>query len=124
MPTARAAKLMLLVIGAAPVLAGCGHIQAVGRARVVQLALSEYRLSPGALRMRSGPITLVVRDFGQLAHNLAIRRGTTTIAETPPIQPGMSVTLSASLIPGSYTLSSTLFDDQSLGIRGKLTVTS
>lgn len=86
------------------------------------MAESEYRLSPGALRVRQGPLTLVVHDFGRLAHNFAVLRGQATVAETAPIQPGSSLTLSIYLGPGTYVLASTLFDDQSLGIRGKLTV--
>ena len=108
----------------AATIAGCGHAQSVGRARIVQVAEAEYRLSPDALKLRQGPITLVVHDFGRLAHNLAVLDGATTVAETAPIPPGTSVTLAVYLAPGTYTLASTLLDDQSLGIRGKLTVIS
>lgn len=115
---------LLLAGCAAAALAACGHTRSVSRARIAQISETEYRLSPGSLRVSQGPVTLVVHDFGRLAHNLAVIRGPAAVAETAPIQPGGSVTLSIYLAPGSYMLASTLFDDQSLGIHGKLTVTS
>jgi hypothetical protein len=116
-------RLPVLVALCAVALAGCAHTEALGRARVAQVVLSEYGLSPPALRMGTGPITFVIHDFGRLAHNLAVRRGSRTLAQTPPIRPGMTVTLSVYLRPGTYTLASTLFEDESLGIHGRLTVT-
>jgi len=126
MPPVRAAKATALAVCALSALAataGCGQAQRVGRSRLVQVALTEYRLSPAALRVRRGPLTLVVHDFGRLAHNLAVLRGATTVAETPPIQPGSGVTLAVWLAPGTYTLASTLLDDEALGMHGKLAVT-
>jgi hypothetical protein len=43
---------------------------------------------------------------------------------TPPIWPGATRQLSVTLVPGTYTLASTLFSDQALGEFGTLTVTS
>ena len=45
-------------------------------------------------------------------------------AETPPIAPGSSALLAVDLVRGSYEMASNLFDDQSLGTYGTLTVTA
>ena len=114
---------MLSVVLLAPTLAACGHVTRAGHSRIVQVALSEYRLAPQRLEAPSGPLTLVAHNFGHLVHNLAVMRGARTVEETAPIAPGQTRTLTVDLAPGRYTVSSNLFDDQALGAYGALTVT-
>lgn len=117
----RAGAIALATAGLA--LGGCGHVETVGRSRAIQVALTEFRLSPRTLRMAPGPITLLVHNFGRLTHNLAVlRRDSTVVQETPPIAPGAGAVLTVDLPPGRYVLASTLFDDRSLGDNGAIVV--
>lgn len=103
---------------------GCSHPQVVGRERIFQLALTEYRVIPGSVRAKSGPLTILAHNYGRLTHNLAISRNGKVMAETKPLWPGASAVLTVALPAGRYAMGSTLFDDQALGEYGTLTVTS
>lgn len=118
-PGCRVAALLL----AAALLAGCGETRTVGPTRIVQVALTEYRLSPRSLTARPGSLTLVVHNYGRLTHNLAVLGARDlVIGETPPIVPGSSAVLAVTVGYGHYALASTLFDDRSLGVVGTLAV--
>jgi hypothetical protein len=105
-------------------IAGCSHTVVVGADRSLQVGLTEYRIVPQRVRVRTGALTLVVENDGRLTHNLAILSNGAIVQETPPIPPGASAELAVALAPGSYLLSSTLFADRALGEYGTLTVTS
>jgi hypothetical protein len=104
-------------------LAGCGGgTLAVGGTRVLHLALSEYRIRPSAATAPAGRLTLRVRNFGRLSHDLAIIGDGRTLASTQPLPPGAEATLTVSLAPGSYMLQSTLDSDATLGATATLRV--
>ena len=124
MRSRRAVKVCLLLAALWALPAACGRTTTVGRARSIQVTLSEYRLAPQKLHATAGPLTIVAHNFGRLVHNLAITQGGRLQAETAPIRPGGSVILSLYLPAGGYVLASNLLDDQSLGIYGTLTVSS
>jgi hypothetical protein len=69
-------------------------------------------------------VTLVARNLGRLTHNFLVRQGSTNVAVTKAIPPGSSATLAVDLAPGRYTIASSLFDDQALGLYGSLTVSA
>ena len=119
----------LLLIGAAlsalaGAIAGCSQTVDVGSARMLRLALSEYRVTPQSVLAEPGQLTLVVANDGRLTHNLAITRGGKVISQTPPIPPGESMDLIVYLGRGSYVMTSTLFSDRALGEYGTLNVSS
>ncbi|MGI8864016.1 MAG: cupredoxin domain-containing protein [Solirubrobacteraceae bacterium] len=110
--------LMLMVA-----LTGCGHTQQVGSDHTLSVALTEYRLNPESARVASGPLTLVVRNFGRLTHNLVISMNGQPTASTRPLAPGESAAITVDLAAGSYHMASTILSDQALGEYGTLTVT-
>jgi hypothetical protein len=127
-PGVRAAKLVLIAAAASAAagipLAGCGHAAAVGPDRTLRVALGEYRVIPQKVQASRGELTIVVHNVGKLTHNLVVKRGAEQVDETQPIWPGTVRVLSVDLAPGQYTLTSTLFSDQDLGVSGTLSVSS
>lgn len=113
--------LLCTALLALPV-AACGDAPTLPRGGVLQVGLTEYRMTPDHARVHAGAVTLQVQNLGRLAHNLEVAHGSTRIAVTRPIPPGTGTYLELWLMPGSYTLASTLFSDQALGIYGTLTV--
>jgi len=123
--TRRAKRLLLtgtVSVALASAIAGCGHTVTVGAGRTLRVALSEYRVVPQSVHARSGQLTLVVENDGRLTHNLALSSNGTIIAQTAPIAPGATSQLTATLPPGNYLMTSTLFSDQALGVYGTLAV--
>jgi plastocyanin len=104
-------------------MAGCQRTERVGADRTVSIALSEYRLAPGKVRATAGLLTFVVHNYGRLTHNLAVTQNGQADGATTPIPPGSTAELTVDLPAGTYSLVSTLFEDQSLGLHGTLTVT-
>jgi hypothetical protein len=115
-----ARKLAPLALAA--VLAGCAPTHAVGVHRTLYVALSEYRLRPQQVSARAGELTIFVRNYGRLTHDLSIYRGAKLVGATPPIWPGHNARLVVRLARGTYALTSSLFSDQALGMYGTLTV--
>jgi plastocyanin len=120
MPRGRTANLLgaLVILLAA---AGCSHT-VDARSGAVRLALTEYRLVPQSVRVRSGQLTISVHNYGRLTHNLTVARGTRTTGSTQPIRPGQTAQLTVTLMPGKYFMSSTIPSDRDLGIYGTITV--
>lgn len=118
------ARWLALIAGAAVAVAGCSHTVVVGQNRVLQIAVTEYRVVPESVRVSAGLLTIVVHNEGRVAHNLAVTEGKYLVGQTPPILPGKVAYLPIDLYPGSYQIASTLFSDQALGEYGSLTVTS
>ncbi len=109
-------------LGIGTALGGCGNTTSVGATGTVRVALAEYRVVPQSIRSRAGPLTLVVENDGRLSHTLAISSHGNIVGQTPPLGPGGSASLTLTLSPGSYLMTSTLFSDQALGLYGTLTV--
>lgn len=126
MHTGRLIRMSLVTVSVAlvAIIYGCSNTTVVGADRTLEIALTEYRLNPQSVRVRAGQLTIVVHNYGRVAHNLAVSRGGQTTGETAPILPGASAELSLDLAPGQYLMTSTLFSDQILGQYGSLTVTS
>lgn len=108
---------------AACLLAGCGTVTRVGADRTLDVALSEYRINPRASTVSAGVLTLIVRNYGRLTHNLVVAENGLQDGATPSIPPGGEATIVIVVSPGRYTLSSTILQDADLGARGTLTVT-
>jgi hypothetical protein len=118
----RASILALLTI-CAIVATGCSHRRRVGADRVVHVALSEYRLNPQHISVSTGVLTIYVRNYGRLTHNLVLSQGGRMTATTQPLPPGQSTELILYLAPGSYAMASTILSDTDLGAYGTLKVT-
>jgi Cupredoxin-like domain len=106
----------------AAAVAGCGSTTTVGADGTLQVALTEYRVTPQDVAARSGPLTIVVHNDGRLSHNLVISNGGIVEAETEPIAPGQWTEFQATLAPGHYLMASSVLSDQALGAYGTLDV--
>lgn len=104
-------------------LGGCTHTIRVGSGRTLQVAVNEYRVNPSSVSLPSGVVTLIVRNYGRLSHNLVVAGDGYIDGSTPAIPPGTEATLLLDLTPGSYEIYSSLLNDQSLGLHGTMTVT-
>jgi hypothetical protein len=89
----------------------------------VQIALSEYRVRPNDVVAPAGSVTFAVRNLGRLSHNLVIASGSDVLGATRAIPPGQSATISVTLPPGRYSISSSIQFDETLGDRGTLLIT-
>ena len=126
-PPRLASRLLLTGVASAAlaaVAAGCSHTVAVGGARTLRLAVTEYRVVPQRVLAEPGQLTLIVANDGRVTHNLAITAAGKVLDQTPPIPPGQSSELIVYLAKGSYVITSTLFSDQALGTYGTLKVGS
>lgn len=122
MPARRTALSAIVAALAAVAGAGCSHTARVGPARTLQVAVSEYRLKPDSIEVTPGFLTLVVRNYGRLTHNLVVAQNGRPQGATGSIPPGHEATLIVDLARGRYTLASTILSDADLGARGTLTV--
>jgi hypothetical protein len=113
-----------MVAASLALLSGCGHTQAVRSDGVLEVSLSEYRVTPQSVRARPGPLILVVRNDGRLTHDLVISLNGHLEASTKPIPPGQTDDLVVTLTAGEYLMASTILSDQDLGTYGTLTVRS
>jgi hypothetical protein len=116
--------MLVLATVCAALLAGCAHTQSVSASRKLDLSLTEYRLNPQDVRATTGYLLIVVRNNGSQTHNLSISQNGQSVATTQPIPPGHAASLAVDLAPGSYSMASTLFSDESLGAYGTLKVGS
>jgi plastocyanin len=112
----------VLALALACALAGCSHVIRVGGSRDLDVALSEYRVTPDTVRAYAGTLTITVRNVGTRTHNLAISVGNFNEAVSPDLMPGASTTMTVELTPGKYMMRSTITDDQALGLWGSLDV--
>jgi hypothetical protein len=119
-PLALLAIALLLLVG----LAGCGKTTEVGSTHILQVALTEYHVSPQSVRAPAGTLTIFVHNYGRLSHNLVISLDGHPEASTQPIPPGETTELIANLTPGKYQMASTILSDQALGAYGTLKVVS
>jgi hypothetical protein len=122
MPGLRPSKLAL-AIGVSCLLGGCSHTHVVAADRTLHLALSEYRINPADVRVSSGIVTIFVRNYGRLTHDLVISHGGQSVASTPPVPPGDTAEMILDFAPGTYSMASTILSDQALGQYGTLNVT-
>jgi hypothetical protein len=94
----------------------------VGSDRTVQIDLSEYRLNPQDLRAPAGILTIIVHNRGVIDHNLVLSHDGEVIDSIKPIGPGQTTEMILQLVPGKYSMASTVQSDQTLGEYGTLSV--
>ncbi len=132
MPSALRAPLALL--GAAALVTGCGGGNpdpVTDRDATLRLRLDEYRIVPGAIKVRAGRIRIVARNRGKLTHNVKVEEATDKEGATPIVydgtatmQPGETApTVSLRLLPGHYRLVCTIGNHENLGQYAELEVT-
>jgi plastocyanin len=83
----------------------------------------EYSFDPGRVVVRgAGPLTIRLRNDGDLAHNLRIRRGGEDIGGTPTFPGGETQSGRVNLEHGRYEMICTVGDHADLGMTGELQV--
>jgi plastocyanin len=112
-------------------LAGCGDDDDEERARSVtinpnstlRVAGDEYSFDPGRVTVRgAGPLTIRLRNDGELAHNLRIERDGEDIGGTPTFPGGQTQSGRVNLEHGRYEMVCTVGDHAELGMTGELEV--
>jgi len=89
----------------------------------VTVKAHEYGFDPDRVVVRgSGPLTIRLRNDGDLAHNIRVRRGGQEVGGTPSFPPGRTESATLRLRPGKYELLCTVGDHAELGMTGELEV--
>jgi uncharacterized cupredoxin-like copper-binding protein len=134
--TPPALRASLVLLGAAAVLSGCGAGSpdpVTDKDATLRLTLGdpEYAMSPGAIKVRSGPIRIVARNKGRLTHNVKVEEANDEEGATPIVfggtetmQPGETAPgVTVRLFPGRYRLVCTIGNHENLGQYAELEVT-
>ena len=112
-------------------LAGCGGGDDEEQARSVtvnpnstlRVSADEYSFDPGRVVVRgAGPLTIRLRNDGELAHNLRVERDGEDIGGTPTFGGGETQAGRVNLEHGRYEMVCTVGDHAELGMRGDLEV--
>jgi plastocyanin len=111
-------------------LAGCGGDEdeparsvTVNPNSTLAVAADEYSFDPGRVVVRgAGPLTIRLRNQGELAHNLRIERGGEDIGGTPTFPGGETQSGRVNLEHGNYEMVCTVGDHAELGMTGELRV--
>ena len=83
----------------------------------------EYSFDPNRIVVGgAGAVRIVLRNEGDLAHNIHLERDGEDVGGTPSFAPGDSRSVRLDLRPGTYELLCTVGDHAQLGMKGKLTV--
>jgi plastocyanin len=112
-------------------LGGCGGDDGGEPARTVtvdpkstlRVTAEEYSFDPGrVVVLRPGPLTIRLRNAGDLAHDLRLRRDGSDIGGTPVLPAGETDSGRANLEPGRYEMFCSVGDHAELGMTGDLEV--
>ena len=112
-------------------LAGCGGDDGDQPTRTVTtdaggtltVTARDYSFDPNRVVVDgAGAVRIVLRNDGDLAHNIHLERDGEDIGGTPSFAPGGSKSVRLDLQPGTYELLCTVGDHAQLGMKGKLTV--
>jgi plastocyanin len=112
-------------------LAGCGGGDDDEPARSVtvnpnstlRVTADEYSFDPGRVVVRgAGPVTIRLRNNGELAHNLRVERDGEDVGGTPTFGGGETQAGRVNLEHGRYEMVCTVGDHAELGMRGELEV--
>ena len=83
----------------------------------------EYSFDPNRIVVGgAGAVRIVLRNEGDLAHNIHLERDGEDVGGTPSFAPGGSRSVRLDLRPGTYELLCTVGDHAELGMKGELTV--
>jgi plastocyanin len=112
-------------------LAGCGgddddapvRSVTVNPNSTLEVVGDEYSFDPGEVVVRgAGPLTIRLRNDGDLAHNLRVERQGEDVGGTPTFPGGQTQSGRVNLEHGNYELICTVGDHAELGMTGTLQV--
>jgi plastocyanin len=118
-----------VALAATLALAGCGgdddrsaRSVTVPAGGVLRASAKEYSYDPGRVTVeKAGPLRIILRNDGELAHDLRIRKGERDLGGTPAFQGG-SRSATVRLAGGEYTFYCSVGDHEELGMKGDLRV--
>jgi uncharacterized cupredoxin-like copper-binding protein len=111
--------------------AGCGGNEGGGPSRTVTteaggavtVTAREYSFDPNRVVVSgAGALRIVLRNDGDLAHNIHLQRGGEDAGGTPSFGPGGTRSVRLRLQPGTYEMLCTVGDHAQLGMKGELKV--
>jgi hypothetical protein len=89
----------------------------------VQVVAQEFRYSLSRLTINAGAAIVELRNMGEDAHDLRMRRlGGTRVYAWPNVQPGDAVDRELKLLPGTYVLWCGVADHRAKGMTARLVV--
>ena len=90
----------------------------------IQVVAREYSFALSRQTIRAGSAVIELRNLGEDAHDLVIRRAgaTRVLARWPVTQPGAAVDRELRLRPGTYRLACGVANHRSLGMTATLVV--
>jgi plastocyanin len=88
----------------------------------IEIKESEYKIAIPSGSVSPGKHSLVVKNDGQIAHDLVIQGPGVALKGTPTIKPGGEATLAVTLKAGRYTLFCAIDGHRKLGMQATLTV--
>ncbi len=112
-------------------LAGCGGDDEEGQVAsatvnpnsTLTVTAKEYSFDPGRVAVRgAGPLTIRLRNAGELAHNLRLEQDGEDIGGTPTFAGGETQSGRVNLERGRYRMICTVGDHAELGMTGELEV--
>ena len=126
-------------VAVAVALAGCGSgggggedvspipPKTFGAGEQVVVKAREFRFNPESLLVEEqggGPasVTIELRNEGNQAHDLRLRRAGDDVGGTPIFGPKQTRTAKVSLDPGSYEVFCSVGDHEALGMKGTLVI--
>jgi plastocyanin len=102
---------------------GSGRTVTVDRGAAVTVTARDYSFDPDRIVMRgAGALTIRLRNDGDLAHDLRVRRDGEEVGGTPSFPPGRTESARLRLRPGTYEMLCTVGDHAELGMTGELEV--
>jgi uncharacterized cupredoxin-like copper-binding protein len=126
----RSTPVLLALVAVAAPLAGCGGEKPLPvRNATIGLKLDEYRIRPQTVSAPAGRLRLIIRNRGQLTHNIAIEtisddpaKKPTVLGRTATVHPGDRAETHITLQPGRYRLICLIANHSYLGQFGTLVV--
>ncbi len=98
-----------------------GFVQIAGDK--VEIALTEYELKPGKIRVKPGTVTFVLRNEGRFSHDFHVE-GPGVDAYAAKFSPGRTIRLEVTLQEGEYKISCPLSNHDQRGMLGTLVVSA
>jgi uncharacterized cupredoxin-like copper-binding protein len=112
-------------------LAGCGgddgdeptRTVSINENSTLRVTAEEYSFDPNRVVVRgAGPLTIRLRNAGELAHDLRLRRDDEEVGGTRVFGPGETESAQVTLERGSYEMFCSVGDHAELGMTGELEV--